>query len=169
MWGEGHRRNCPGCGQNVEHMRDVLGNRELRGPRNITSANVDRIFDDNGQRFLIIEEKNPHEKCSEGQRALLRALSRLNHVTVWFTQGTPDNLTVYEIRGDTRRRISTGTIDDYQHLVDAWFASPIDNLEEDIADLEWCHQAGADVTVRAAELQTVLTPFLHQSTTTKEH
>ena len=76
MHGNGHRRCCPTCGQSVVAFRDVLANRELQGPRQITSSDIDRIFDDRG-RFLMIEEKNPGEQALTGQKRLLAALAGL--------------------------------------------------------------------------------------------
>jgi hypothetical protein len=113
MHGEGHRRKpVPG---------DLLGNLELRGPRNITSSNIDRIFDDGGRRFLVIEEKNEGEDAPEGQRKLLRALSQLPNVTVWVVRGTPWELSVKELVNGSLRWIAKGDWEDYQSAVHEWF------------------------------------------------
>lgn len=123
MHGEGHRRSCPTCGQAVTHVRDVLGNRELRGPRNITSSNLDRIFDDHGCRFLIVEEKQPGEPaCSSGQRSLLVSLSKLPMFTVWGARGTPDDLTLFTVEGGLFVPSAKGDFDVYQAAVLDWFA-----------------------------------------------
>ena len=141
--GNGHRRRCPDCGQSVEHMRDHLPNRELRGPRQITSSNIDRIFDDGGQRFLMIEEKAPAEPVSAGQTRLLRALAAVPQVTVWGVRGTPDNLTVTAIRpGSTETIVESGSFDTYQQQVDQWFrvdscVLPWDKLLESLKGMPW--------------------------------
>jgi hypothetical protein len=103
-------------------MRDHLPNRELRGPRQITSSNIDRIFDDSGQRFLMIEEKAPGEAVSAGQMRLLRALAALPQVTVWGVRGTPDNLTITDIQpGSTNTFVESADFGTYQQQVDQWF------------------------------------------------
>lgn len=112
----------------MEHMRDVLGNNEVRGPRNITSSNVDRIFDDAGKRFLIIEEKNPGEQIKEGQRRLLANLAKLPRVDVWGVRGTPDALTVNALTPTGFERTAEGDFDTYQRCVHAWFAAEHDDL-----------------------------------------
>jgi hypothetical protein len=108
-------------------MRDVLGNRELRGPRQITSANIDRIFDDHGRRFLVIEEKGPDEKVGDGQALLLRNLAGLPAVDVWGVRGTPDDLRVTQVfsNGGTLH-LASGDWSVYQRAVDDWFASDLD-------------------------------------------
>lgn len=128
MHGEGHRRNCPQCGQSVLHMREVLANVEVRGPRNITSSNVDRIYDDDGKRFLIIEEKNPGEQVRKGQQRLLANFARLPRVDVWGVRGTPDDLNIKRFvptGGWTQH--ATGDVSTYEHCVHAWFAASADD------------------------------------------
>ena len=118
MGGEGHRRKCPTCGQDVTHIDDTLSHRELNGPRNITSSNIDRMFDDNG-RILFIEEKNMLEQMPNGQKRALKALS--NQVDVWVVIGSPDALIIYEIdKGDISDGIE-GNWDYYQNAVYNWF------------------------------------------------
>lgn len=123
MHGEGHRRRCPNCGQSVTHMRDVLCNLELRGPRKITSANIDRIFDDAGRRFLMIEEKNPGEKLSTAQFTLLKRLAGLPNVDVWGARGTPESVVVKKVLADgSTRNLCAGNFDVYQQAVSRWFS-----------------------------------------------
>lgn len=125
MHGEGHRRNCPECGQSVAHLRGaVLAFKELRGPRNITSSDVDRIFDDGGRRFLVIEEKTENERpISHGQKQLLSALARLPMFTVWLARGTPERLSVYDWASDDPAPfLQDITFDQYQEAVAQWFA-----------------------------------------------
>lgn len=124
MYGDGIRRNCPTCGQDVRHITDILSHRELRGPRNITSANLDRIFDDGGRRFLVIEEKTSAEKLlSSGQRGLLLALARLPMFTVWFARGTPQSLELFDFGSDQPWPFLEGDFTQYQNAVSRWFAS----------------------------------------------
>lgn len=150
MHGEGHRRRCPSCGQSVTHMRDVLGNCELRGPRQITSSNIDRIFDDNGSRFLMIEEKGPEEKIPAGQGRLLRSLSALPGVDVWGVRGTPQELTVSRITPERSIVIFRGDLTAYQQAVGAWYdvvpPSRWDSVLDGLADAPyepppWCPPA----------------------------
>lgn len=121
MHGQGHRRNCPSCGQSVTHLRDVLANCELRGPREITSSNVDRIFDDGGKRFLVIEEKNWNEPVAADQIRMLRALASVPRFDVWGVRGDPDDLTISRILPNRTVGIAAGEFDIYQAAVDAWF------------------------------------------------
>lgn len=107
----------------MSHITDVLSHRELRGPRNITSSNVDRMFDNNG-RVLLIEEKGPNEIVSEGQKIALQALANLPAATVWLVRGTPDALRVDRVR--PRREgyevlLDVGDWEAYQRLVGRWF------------------------------------------------
>lgn len=123
-WTNGGRRRCPECGQPVAHIPDVLSHRELRGPRQITSSNVDRAFDNNGH-ILFIEEKHPREEVPAGQAWLLRSLARPKSTTVWLARGVPDNLLVWRV-GHTQPGDSVvfegGDFDDYQAAVSAWYA-----------------------------------------------
>jgi hypothetical protein len=112
-------------------MRDVLATHELRGPREITSSNVDRAFDDNGQRFLLIEEKNPDEAVARGQQILLRRLATLPTVDVWFVRGNPDRLSVWKVAPEGSTRLCDGDMGAYQRQVLAWFAQPIDGMAWD--------------------------------------
>lgn len=122
MWGEGRRRTCPECGQSVTHIADSLSHRELRGPRNITSSNVDRIFDDGGQRFLIIEEKKPNERVSHGQRQMLTALSRIPSVDVWLARGTTERIDLSDVADGNPWPFLQGiNFDGYQKAVANWF------------------------------------------------
>ena len=124
MHGNGHRRCCPTCGQSVVAFRDVLANRELQGPRQITSSDIDRIFDDRG-RFLMIEEKNPGEQALTGQKRLLAALAGLPEVDVWGVRGNPDDLTVWQITPTGSQVLLAGVgFSSYQALVSDWFRSP---------------------------------------------
>lgn len=131
MHGEGHLRKCRECGADVRGRNDVLAFLELRGPRNITSSNVDRIFDDGGKRFLIIEEKQPGEKLKAGQHKLLANLARLPLVDVWGVKGTPDSLAVSHYRSDTGtwERIGEGDMRTYERCVHAWFAAETGEAE----------------------------------------
>lgn len=122
MHGEGARRVCPTCGQPTpEGLRDSLSVRELRGPREITSSNIDRCFDDAGRRFLFIEEKNNLEQIRDGQRRMLRSLARLPTVDVWGVQGTPNELAIYKINSDGSRVVDRGDWGTYQAAVNDWF------------------------------------------------
>ena len=125
MHGQGFRRKCPECGQDVSHIKDRLSHRELQGPRNISSTNVDRLFDDNGNRFLYIEEKNTREaSISKGQLRALRALSNYPENEVWIVKGNPSRLSVYQLNGaDHAALITGGTWIEYQQLVFDWFAA----------------------------------------------
>lgn len=126
MHGEGHRRRCPSCSQQVSHLPDVLGHRELQGPRQITSANVDRIFDDAGRRFLVIEEKQPSEAIKAGQLRLLKNLAALPTIEVWGVRGTPESLRVTRLGNDPAVLVEDGgTFEDYQRVVSDWFGSPV--------------------------------------------
>lgn len=122
-------------------MRDHLSVQELRGPRNITSSNVDRIFDDNGQRFLIIEEKGSSEKVAKGQTRLLRNLAASEQITVWGVRGTPDELEVWRLTADGKQLVAAGNWDDYQRAVMEWFTGdrgddePSNDLN--IVDRQW--------------------------------
>ena len=118
MHGEGDRRYCPSCGQSVLHISDMLSHRELRGPRNITSSNIDRVFDDRG-RFLFIEEKRDGETMSKGQMLMLQALSRRHDV--WVVKGTPEALYVYTVHSDGLDLLEMGDWSLYQRMVDDWF------------------------------------------------
>src|SRR5690606_17854997 len=126
---EGHRRRCPTCGQSVVRMRDVLANREIRGPRNITSSNVDRIFDDDGRRFLVIEEKQPGEQIKAGQRRLLANLARLPQVDVWGVRGTPRSLSIKAHRPGVGwvPVLREGDVAAYEQCVHAWYAAERDD------------------------------------------
>lgn len=123
--GGGDRRVCHECGQPVPSASNHISHRELRGPRQITSSNVDRIFDDRGLRFLIIEEKQQNERLSHGQTQLLKSLAQLPTVDVWGVRGTPDSLTVKQITPDGSTTIATGNFTDYQAAVSSWFGSPL--------------------------------------------
>lgn len=122
MHGNGARRNCPECGQRVGHITDKLSHRELRGPRQITSSNIDRIFDDEGRRMLLIEEKQPNEPVPGGQWALLRALGKIPEITVWGVRGTPDSLRITDLV--SLEVLAEGNWDTYQQAVTDWFKSP---------------------------------------------
>lgn len=117
------RRVCPECGQSVRGLKDSLSHRELRGPRNITSTNMDRLFDDGGKRFLVIEEKRPTEKIPGGQHACLAALSKLPMFTVWLARGTPDELTLTDFHPSAPSEPFAERIpfETYQAYVDQWF------------------------------------------------
>lgn len=133
MYGDGHRRTCPCCGREVLHDNSRLSNLELRGPRNITSTNLDRLFDDSGKRFLIVEEKRPGEAYPGGQRKALIALAHLTPLLeVWVAEGTPEQLQVYRLvpvrsnNGDQeqcamKHLLASGTFGDYQKLTLDWF------------------------------------------------
>lgn len=128
MYGQGHRRICPECGQSVAHDDNGVSHRELQGPRNITSSNIDRVFDDDG-RLLFIEEKHWGEPATNGQRRLLAALAEEH--TVWLVRGEPENLEVWSISGGRRRADGeyilrgkqevVGAFEDYQRAVLHWF------------------------------------------------
>lgn len=149
MHGEGHRRRCPECGQEVAHITDTLSHRELRGPRNITSSNLDRFFDDNGRRFLAIEEKAPNEDISKGQGLMLRHLACVPMVDVWFVKGDPSELTVRRVTppGSPLEAVASGDFATYQNAVADWFNSrPAPLAERQLAAWEgsqfdapaWC-------------------------------
>lgn len=124
MHGNGHRTHCHECGQPVDHLDRLAHLRwvELRGPRNITSSDLDRIFDDRGQRFLVVEEKRPNEVVPPGQKRMLYALADTPGFTVFGVVGTPEALTVWELRPNgTRRWITDGTVAEYQAAVMDWF------------------------------------------------
>lgn len=124
MHGDGHLRKCRMCGGDVAERDDVLAFMELRGPRNITSSNVDRIYDDGGKRFLIIEEKQPGEALKAGQRKLLVNLASLPRVDVWGVRGTPDDLRITHFRPGTGWvQIAAGDKATYERCVHAWFAA----------------------------------------------
>ena len=161
---------CKECGASRQHWsnHDRLGALALHGPRNIRAADIDRIIDDDGKRILVVEEKAYGEKVSPAQHRLLLALAATTGITVWGARGTTTRLTVTAIPTG-QVLVDNGNWTDYENAVTNWFNqrdNPIDKIADDLADLEWCHQAGADIAVRAAELQTILTPFLHQTTTT---
>lgn len=115
MHGQGTLRKCicggddPACSQHLE----------LRGPRNITSSNIDRCFDDGGKRFLFIEHKHENEAIPGGQSFMLKALARLPQMTVWITKGSPDRLVIYEI--GTGAAPVVGDWSTLQAKADAWF------------------------------------------------
>jgi hypothetical protein len=151
MHGEGERRRCPHCHQNMSNdTPDSLSNRELRGPREITSSDIDRVFDDAGRRFLFVEEKAPNEHVPRGQDRMLRALAALPHVDVWGVRGTPDRLRIVPITptGADASRVIEGDFDAYQRAVLTWFTRPISehNSEWMLDELsgvpftapEWC-------------------------------
>ena len=120
MHGDGSRRVCPECGQGVAHISDQLSHRELRGPRNITSSNPDRIFDDNG-RLLFIEEKRADEpNAKKGQLRLLLSLAEYHDV--WAAKGEPNNLTLWKVHPEGRyETIGQGDFGWYQERVLDWF------------------------------------------------
>jgi len=106
-------------------MRDVLANRELRGPRSITSSNIDRIFDDNGKRTLFIEEKNEGEAIADGHKRLLRAMATKQGFTVWLVRGDPNRLRVDRLTAEsTLQFVAGGDLSAYQAAVTEWYASP---------------------------------------------
>jgi len=126
MHGHGNLRRCL-CGGTDP---TCLTHLELRGPRNITSANIDRILDDHGHRFLYIEEKRPNEGMTEGQKALLRNLARQRRNTVWIVTGTPDELSVQMLGNKTNGQVTMGTTvygnwTTLQRLADEWFGDDI--------------------------------------------
>lgn len=105
-------------------MRDVLANQEIRGPRNITSSNVDRVYDDAGKRFLVIEEKQPGEALRAGQQKLLVGLASLPNVDVWGVRGTPDDLSIKHFRPSVGWvHVGAGDVATYERCVHAWFAA----------------------------------------------
>lgn len=128
MHGEGQRRKCPECGQSVTHIEDNISHRELRGPRNITSSNGDRLFDDGGRRFLFIEEKHTNEPpASRGQKGLLQGLASQPNFTVWACKGVPSRLTLFHVLPHGEGFTVIGEDKDfdwYQEQVYEWFAQP---------------------------------------------
>lgn len=102
----------------VENMRHVLSNLELRGPRNITSSNIDRCFDDNG-RFLFVEEKNDRESMPNGQRRMLLTLSHQHDV--WIVKGSPDRLKIWTLQDGEHAVLAEGSMSTYQSAVFSWF------------------------------------------------
>ena len=118
---------CSECGSDVSNRDDKIGFLELRGPRSITSSNLDRIFDDGGRRFLVVEEKEFGESLGAGQRALLYALARLREVTVLLVEGTPDELQVLMLCPPDPgvRLLAEGGFAEYQRIIDAWYAGQL--------------------------------------------
>jgi len=121
MHGEGDRRTCPTCQQPVDHIPNHISNRELRGPRQITSSNIDRVLDDHG-RFLFIEEKHEDETVPKGQGRMLRALSY--HHDVWLVRGNPERLRIWQIICGNTAILADGDYTTYQKAVLRWFANP---------------------------------------------
>ena len=121
MHGTGHRQVCPTCGQSVTHITDTLSHRELRGPRNITSSNIDRLYDDGRTgRMLGIEEKNPGEAIPDGQNKALHALAD-RFDDVWVVIGTPDDLTIYESVEGNWTMLGRGDWGYYQDSIFDWY------------------------------------------------
>ncbi len=119
--GSGHRGVCPTCGQSVTHITDILSHRELRGPRNITSSNIDRLYDDGRTgRMLGIEEKNPGEPVPDGQNQALHALA-VRFDDVWLVVGTPDDLTISESVEGGWTELGSGDWGYYQDSVLDWY------------------------------------------------
>lgn len=119
---KGDRRICPTCRQEVgPHITpDHLSCYGINGPRGISSSNVDRIFDDDGRRFLLIEEKWPDEGIPRGQGKLLLGLAKLPQWTVWLVKGTPESVAVMDIA--QRRWLLEGQpFSSYENLVNDWF------------------------------------------------
>ncbi len=131
MHGEGSRRVCPECGQSVIGI-DLPTHRELRGPRNITTTNIDRAIDDKGRRFLFMEHKRPDESMPDGQKRFLFGLARQPNTTVWVTSGDTDQLELWEL-GDTAVRLGVMNWDGLQRRLDDWFAQPPAHTTETFA------------------------------------
>lgn len=126
MYGQGARKVCSECHRPLSAPDpNNLSHRELRGPRNITAANIDRIFDDGGRKFLVIEEKRPNEpKLSPGQNGLLLALARVPMFTVWLARGTPQALDLFDYGSDDPWPfLDQVDFTRYQQEVSRWFAS----------------------------------------------
>lgn len=123
MWGRGLRRKCSECGHLLDGSLIDPQRRELRGPREITSSNIDCVLDDGGRRFLFIEFKRRDEPMSYGQERLLKALARLNEVTVWVVRGTSSRLDASVWDGDeVRVFLRHRGFGDLQKAVFRWFA-----------------------------------------------
>ena len=155
-------RHCKECRAHYSHWgtHDFLAAKPLYGPRKIRAADIDRAIDDDGKRVLFIEEKAEGEKVSPAQHRLLIALANLPNVTVWGCRGDAGCLTVTELPSG-RVIVSNGDWAAYQAAVDAWFtekpmggAAPSNTpaILEDIADIEWRRNAGADVEAEVSAL-----------------
>lgn len=127
MHGDGARRVCSECGTPVSPGSTYISHRELRGPRNITSSNIDRVFDDHGNRVLFIEEKSLREASSitAGQKGLLYSLARIPNAETWVAIGDVSEVTVYRLhgRGPSDQLLHRGCWEAYQDLVEKWYAS----------------------------------------------
>lgn len=161
MHGRGDRRICGECNQPVkpEMVPDLLGYRELRGPRNITSSNIDRAFDDDGQRCLVIEEKRENEDLSDAQLGMLRSFACRSEVEVWLVLGNPDRLEVQRVYPDGKRVvIASGDFAAYQSAVWDWFEQPAPDLWDRLhtfrltliaAGPDWCPADAYDAMLDA--------------------
>lgn len=138
MYRAGRRTQCPTCHQPVPDG-DWLRLLELRGPRGITSSDIDRIFDDWGKRWLVVEEKGANEEPKFGQRWMLQGLASIPQVTVLLVRGDAHLLCVARLMADgTYRELGTGDETHYQRIVTAWYDDQLETPEPPtIPDLPW--------------------------------
>lgn len=125
---KGRKRLCDACHQPLpqDFYDKHLSSNPVTGPRNITSGNIDRVFQDDRQnRFLFIEEKDTNEReMGPGQWYMLAALAQLPGVETWVVKGSvTDSIAAY--RFDTWYRIEhlpdIRDYGSYQNAVHRWY------------------------------------------------
>jgi hypothetical protein len=118
----GKRRICPECRQDVSHLDDMISHVPLLGPRNISSSNIDRAFDNDG-KLLVFEEKHTDETLPLGQKRMYRSFAMKPGCTAGLARGTASRMDISVWKpGDTDPTyVGTGDHDYYQHLVSRWF------------------------------------------------
>lgn len=126
------RRVCKKCGGEViSNYFDSLV-RGL-GKRGSTFADVDAItHDEDGDRWLFQEFKQPGEEMNTGQKRLLKGLRRLQYATVWCVRKREDGLIDWFSVG-TSKKVETITEHEYRCRFARWWgvAEPQEPTTED--------------------------------------